>query len=169
MVMGGNRASCRSTDAEGTAVPSARFTPHLRVVLRFAQVFRNLSRRTVHYRGLYLLRLTTAGRFALRASAHWAHASLRRHLGTRFPPMPFTQGRLSCSLHLLRPAGEGTGGHISYGQRWNARLSTPTPCAMKWRNSGILKGDGGKRVPGGHNAVGVSDPQSSTETSAEHG
>ena len=64
--------------------------------MRFAQVFRNLSRRTVHCRGLYLLRLTTAGRFALRASAHWAHASLRRHLGTHFPPMPFTQGRLNC-------------------------------------------------------------------------
>ena len=67
-------------------MPSARFTPHLRVVLRFAQVFRNLSRRTVHCRVLYLLRLTTAGRFALRASAHWAHASLRRHLRTHFPP-----------------------------------------------------------------------------------
>ena len=40
---------------------------------------RNLSRRTGHCRALCLLRLTTAGRFALRASAHWAHTSLRRH------------------------------------------------------------------------------------------
>ena len=29
-------------------VPSARFTPHLRVALHFVQVFRNLSRRTDH-------------------------------------------------------------------------------------------------------------------------
>ena len=72
-------SSGRSIVAEGTAVPSARFTPHLRVANAFGIVFRNLSRRTVHYRGLYLLRLTTAGRFALRASAHWAHTSLRRH------------------------------------------------------------------------------------------
>jgi len=30
-------------------------------------------------------------------------------------------------------------------------------------------GDGGKCVPSGHNAVGVSDPQSSTETSVGYG
>jgi len=30
-------------------------------------------------------------------------------------------------------------------------------------------GDGGKCVPGGHNAVGVNDPQSSTEARAGHG
>ena len=40
---------------------------------------------------------------------------------------------------------------------------------MKWRKCGILKGDGGKRVPGGHNGEAVSDPQSSTEASAGYG
>jgi len=33
----------------------------------------------------------------------------------------------------------------------------------------VPSGDGGKRVPSGHNAEGVSDPQSSTEASADHG
>ena len=31
------------------------------------------------------------------------------------------------------------------------------------------QGDGGKRVPGGHNGEAVSDPQSSTEARAGHG
>ena len=30
-------------------------------------------------------------------------------------------------------------------------------------------GDVGKRVPSGHNAEGISDPQSSTEASTDHG
>ena len=38
--------------------------------------------------------------------------------------------------------------------------TTSLPCA---------RGDVGKRVPCGHNAEGVSDPQSSTEASADHG
>ena len=52
------------------------------------------------------------------------------------------------------------------------------PCTAQLCNAGILKGDEGKRVPSGdegkrvpsgHNGEAVSDPQSSTETSAEHG
>ena len=55
-------------------------------------LFRNLNRRVAYYRSLHSFRLTTAGRFALRASAHWAHTSLRLHTRqeTAFPaPSPF--------------------------------------------------------------------------------
>ena len=79
----------RSIVVQSTAVVCTRFTPHLRVANAFGVVFRNLNLRAGYCRSLHSFRLTTAGRFALRASAHWAHTSLRRHwahASLRCPP-----------------------------------------------------------------------------------
>ena len=71
--------------------------------------------------------------------------------------------------------------------RFVFRGEAPPPCTMKWCKDGILKGDGGKRVPSGdkgkrvpsgdggkcvpsgHLREAQNAPQSSTETSVGYG
>jgi hypothetical protein len=88
-------------------------------------LFRNLNRRVAYYRSLHSFRLTTAGRFALRASAHWAHTSLRLHTRqeTEFPaPSPF---------RLMAPPGQQTG-QSRPGLPQNRRCSGSGPvCALE--------------------------------------
>ena len=66
------------------------------------------------------------------------------------------------SVRLRLTASSPAGGRSLWG--WVFSLGTANsmslPCA---------RGDGGKRVRSAHNAEGVSDPQSSTEASTDHG
>ena len=73
-------------------------------------------------------------------------------------PCNYPYHQSGCACQLPPPLGEEA---FSVGcLRRGTAKHTSLPCE---------RGDGGKRVRSAHNAEGVSDPQSTTEASTDHG